>query len=115
MYMLPERLRQVRTDQNGLQKQLAHHLHVSVGTVSNYENGVHHPDPSMLCKIAQFYGVSSDYLLGLTDCTYSVDSMNWIISNGYTVGQFIMLLDRLPDKDKDWLVYMFRCLELLHM
>lgn len=46
------------------QKELAAFLNVSVGTISNYENGVHSPDMETLIRIADFYDVSTDYLLG---------------------------------------------------
>lgn len=46
------------------QKELAAFLNVSVGTISNYENGVHSPDMETLLRIADFYDVSTDYLLG---------------------------------------------------
>lgn len=46
------------------QKELAAFLNVSVGTISNYENGVHSPDMETLVKIADFYDVSIDRLLG---------------------------------------------------
>ena len=39
-----ELLAELRKDSGMTQKQLAERLHVSVGTVSNYENGVHLPD-----------------------------------------------------------------------
>ena len=54
----------LRKEKNMLQKELAIHLHSSVGTISNYENDVHSPDPDTLCEIADFYNVSIDYLFG---------------------------------------------------
>lgn len=39
MNNLPERLYHLRIESGGYQKELAHYLHVSVGTISNYENG----------------------------------------------------------------------------
>lgn len=35
---------QLRTERGIYQKQLAEYLTVSIGTISNYENGVHCPD-----------------------------------------------------------------------
>ena len=54
----------LRKERNIGQKELAAYLHVSVSTICNYENGVHFPDPEQLCKIADFFDVSVDYLLG---------------------------------------------------
>ena len=110
MNKLTERLKQLRIQRNVLQKELAHHLHVTTGTISNHENGVHTPDLDTLCKIARYYGVSADYLIGLTDCPCSVDTLNQVISGGYTVGQFLALLDQLDPKDRAHLVWILRLL-----
>lgn len=61
---LAERLRSLRQNRNILQKEVAACLKVSIGTISNYENGVHQPDLNTLGRLADFYGVSTDYLLG---------------------------------------------------
>lgn len=103
-----ERLYHLRIESDGYQKELAHHLHVSVGTVSNYENGIHCPDLNTLCKIAQYCGVTTDYLIGLTDCPYPADTLNQVIADGYTVGQFLALLEQLPDDAKAHLVWILR-------
>ena len=64
---LPENLRQLRSRQGITQKELARFLHRSPGSVSNYENGVNAPDYDTLLSLADFYGVSLDYLVGRTD------------------------------------------------
>lgn len=35
--------------------------------ISKYELGKAEPDISMICRIAKYFGVSSDYLLGMSD------------------------------------------------
>lgn len=59
-------LQNLRTERGIFQKELAAALHLSVGTVSNYEEGVSTPDLEMLCRIADYFQVSTDYLLGRT-------------------------------------------------
>lgn len=59
-------LQNLRTERGIFQKELAAALHLSVGTVSNYEEGISYPDPEMLCRIADYFQVSTDYLLGRT-------------------------------------------------
>lgn len=59
-------LRQLRTQKGVYQKELADYLNVSIGTISNYEQGIHNPDLDTLCKIADYYEISTDYLLGRT-------------------------------------------------
>lgn len=81
-----ERLFQLRTERGIYQKQLAEYLSVSIGTISNYENSVHYPDLETLCKFAEYFRVTTDYLLDLTDNAVPIDSLNVEMSGGYTVG-----------------------------
>lgn len=62
-----ERLKILRKAYRVSQKDLAKPLHVSKQTVSNWENGNITPSVEMLMKIADFFHVSTDYLLGLDD------------------------------------------------
>lgn len=41
-------LNQLRKEKDICQKEVARHLKVSIGTISNYENNVHFPDLDML-------------------------------------------------------------------
>lgn len=62
-----ERIRELREDGDYSQQQIADYLHIHQTTYSNYElnrSGI--PIP-ILGKLADFYGVSVDYLLGRTD------------------------------------------------
>lgn len=76
---------QLRTEKGIYQKELAAHLKVSAGTISNYEKGHHAPDLEMLCRIAEFFGVTTDYLLGRTDYRYNPEELNLKISVDYTM------------------------------
>src|SRR5690606_24438351 len=42
-------------------------FNVRKGTVSNWENGNRFPDENTIIKLADFFNVSIDYLLGRTD------------------------------------------------
>ncbi len=61
------RLRDLREDADIKQKTLASLLHINQNTYSQYETGLHQPPITVLVKLADYYGVSVDYLLGLTD------------------------------------------------
>lgn len=84
-----ERLFQLRTERGIYQKQLAEYLGVSIGTISNYENGVHFPDLGTLCRFAEYFHVSADYLLGLTESSMPIDSLNVRLGEGHTVGSVL--------------------------
>ena len=66
-------LRFIREDRDLLQKDVANALGISRATYSNYESGLRSPDPDMLIKIAEFYGVSVDELLGYTPKNRTTD------------------------------------------
>lgn len=62
-----ENIRKLRTDMGYTQKQVAEVLGVSQNTYSQYEIGILNYPVDALVKLADFYGVSVDYLLGRTD------------------------------------------------
>ncbi len=90
-----QKLFQLRTSRGIYQKDLAEYLEVSVGTISNYENGVHSPDLNTLCKLAEYFQVSTDYLLELTDNADSLKDLNQQLSQEYTVGGALNVIQGL--------------------
>lgn len=67
MSIFATRLRELRTNQNLSMKQLAAKINATDGAISNWENGINEPKISYLYKLAKYFGVSADYLIGLTD------------------------------------------------
>ncbi len=84
-----EVLAKLRKEKGYLQKEVAAYLHVTVATVSNYEKDVHTPDLQTLIKLADFYEVSTDYLLQRTKCKAGVDILNKPLSADYTVSDLM--------------------------
>lgn len=68
--MFNERIKQLRLAMNLTQTQLAKKLGVAKQTVSNWENDNIPPSVNTLKVISKFFGVSTDYLLGLDDKKY---------------------------------------------
>lgn len=64
MYVL--RIRDLREDRDLPQKALANYLQIHQTTYSDYELGRLNIPVPILHKLADFYGVSVDYLLGRT-------------------------------------------------
>ena len=65
MDTLSRRLKMLRSEAGCKQSDLAEALHTSVSVISNYENG-REPPLGMLMQFAQYFGVTTDYLLGLS-------------------------------------------------
>lgn len=61
------RLRELRLENGLLQREVAQSIGVSPQSYGYYENGINKPDPDMLIKLADFFEVSIDYLLGRSD------------------------------------------------
>ena len=65
--MIFERIRNIREDRDITQKKVAEYLNVSQNTYSQYETGKIALSAETAVKLARFYGVSTDYLLGVSD------------------------------------------------
>ena len=65
--MLNQRIRLLRLARNMNQVELANRLGVTKQSVSNWENDYIQPSIEMLIKLAEFFKVSTDYLLGRDD------------------------------------------------
>ena len=62
-----ENIRNLRIDNGYTQKQIAEQLGISQNTYSQYELGILNYPVDALIILADFYGVSVDYLLGRTN------------------------------------------------
>ena len=62
-----QRIRDLREDQDLLQKDVAAYLNCTQVCYSHYENGKRDIPTDVLVRLSRFYQTSVDYLLGLTD------------------------------------------------
>ena len=62
-----QRVRDLREDHNLKQRDMAKILNCSQQVYSNYELGQRDLPTEILISLSAYYGVSVDYLLGLTD------------------------------------------------
>lgn len=65
--MLGNRLKSLREERGLNQNELANLLSVSSSAIGMYETNKREPNDELTVKIASFFGVSTDYLLGRTD------------------------------------------------
>ena len=61
------KLKDLREENNFTQSQIAEYLNIKQNTYSQYENEKRQLPIDVLIKLAKFYKVSTDYILGLED------------------------------------------------
>lgn len=59
-------LRKLRKNANLTQEELGRHVGLSKAVVSKYETGMGYPAYDVLIRIANYFGVTTDYLLGVS-------------------------------------------------
>ncbi|WP_458407190.1 helix-turn-helix domain-containing protein [Anaerotignum sp.] len=67
MSRFPERLKELRKSRNISQQKLGAYLNYGYTAIANYESGRNEPSFDTLMKIAVFFDVTVDYLIGLSD------------------------------------------------
>lgn len=65
--ILNQRLKSLRLQNNVTQQSVANALGVTVGNVQKFEYGTAKPKLENVIKLADFFNVSLDYLVGRTD------------------------------------------------
>lgn len=109
MATFSDRLKELRKEKGLTQKDLAKILYVNQSAVSKYELGTNLPENRFLVQLADYFNVSTDYLLGKSDnrnesinnSTYEKklkEILECFIDNGYdpndiTKEEFSSLLD----------------------
>lgn len=61
------RIKKLRTEKHISQAALASELGISTNAISQYETDKRFPDQKCIVKLCLFFGVSSDYLFGLSE------------------------------------------------
>lgn len=74
--MIYENIRNLREDHDKTQKELADYLNIKQTTYSKYELGKINIPVEVFIKLADFYNVSVDYLLGRTKNKQQLAAVN---------------------------------------
>lgn len=80
---MPEILRELRNENKATQSDMANLLGLTTNAYQSYERGTSEPSCKALCILADFYNVSTDYLLGRT----KVKEMNKLSADALTEEQ----------------------------
>lgn len=65
--MLGNRIKTLREELGLKQEELANKMSVSTSAIGMYETNKREPNNELILKLAQFFNVSTDYLLGKSD------------------------------------------------
>ena len=63
--VIDKRIKELRMARGLSQKQLAEAINVTQQVIALWESGKHEPKASYIYKLAEYFGVTSDYLIGL--------------------------------------------------
>ena len=102
-------LRELREDRDLNQKELGKIVGASQQQYSCYETGVSELPIRTLHTLADYYGISSDYILGRTQCMQGIDVLNQEVIPNHTAGQ---VLSDLLTLDKEGRMFVLECLSL---
>ncbi|MBP3474987.1 MAG: helix-turn-helix transcriptional regulator [Lachnospiraceae bacterium] len=107
-----EFLAELRKEKGLLQKEVANYLKVTMATISNYEKGVHSPDLNTLIKLADFFDVSTDYLLQRTDYKASISTLNKPLAADYKISDLLNITLELDQHNMEALLDYYELLAL---
>lgn len=102
MFLITERLINLREQMGFTQKEVAGLLKISRSTYSNYENNNREPSLEILSSIAKLYHVPLSYLLGDTALVYDEQTQQYIVDKtllSSLSGDEITLLDHFRALD----------------
>lgn len=68
------RIKELRFESGKTQVEIADNLGISRQVFANYEKEINFPDPNMLIKLARYFNVTVDYLIGNEEQAKTVES-----------------------------------------
>lgn len=88
------------------QTDIAHHLHLSSSTISHYEKGITVPPTKIIFRLAEFYDVTTDYILGrCASKTNLNDTYALKLTNKMTIGDAVEIMTKMNDAEREHLAY----------
>lgn len=112
MSELGDRLTELRQDNQEKQRDIARLLHISSGSVSNYETGAHLPTVETLRTLAEHFEVTTDYLLGRTNSRVSAETLNKPFAEDISFGVLLERLSELPMEKRTLLLALIEDMQI---
>lgn len=110
--MFAEILRKLRKSRKLNQKQFAKEVFISPSAVSQYETNRTMPSRETLDRIAKYFGVSTDFLLGSSPTAEFEELLFQEYCSGITVLDLLKMLTQLNVKNREVLLHIVKALEL---
>lgn len=104
MSKFANRLRELRKEKNVNQQKLSNYLGYGYTAIANYESGRNEPSIDTICKIADYFDVTVDYLIGHEDNPKRVDAISKAES------ELIMRFRNMDNEDQRILLEMAKSL-----
>lgn len=104
--MIGERIQYLRNERGMTQQELATAINVSLKTIQFYEQERNVPDTEMIIRIARFFNVSSDYILGLINKPLSLDEKKKNENNELHIPMEIVKIKAARDTYKTFVDYL---------
>lgn len=124
MSTFAKRLKELRTESHLTQQELADKFYLNKSSISRYEQGKQMPEIDQLQKLAEFFDVSIDYLLGKTNIRKPEDKISTALTEDPELLEFWSELRKRPelqllfkqtrelsDKDIRWLIRIIKTIE----
>lgn len=106
--IFPTRLRKLMEKNNTKQSDLAKFLDISRQAVAQYKDGKAQPNIEMIVNIAEYFNVSSDYLLGITNVHTNDKDLKFVCEyTGLNEDAIEGIQNITEDEDKAYLLDLF--------
>ena len=110
--LFAEILKKLRRGRKLNQKQFAKEVFISPSAVSQYETGRTRPSRDTLERIAKYFCVSTDYLMGTSTIAEIEDLLNQEYCEGITVSKLVDKCMSVKGKDREVLLVVVNALKL---
>ena len=110
--MFGDRLKKLRKDKNMTQEDVSKLCNVAKQTISNWESNITQPPFEIVTKLAKYFNVTTDYLLGLNQddldkierLKIACQEAGLMAGQDFTLEEFekaMLVVNTLRDKNKD--------------
>lgn len=97
-------IRGVREDRDLKQHEIAQVIGTTQQHYSRYENGENEVPIRVLIALADYYNISTDYLLGRTSCREGVDGLNKSVTPECSAGKLLSEILALDSRAKEVII-----------